>query len=114
MPRDAQGRLRQAMISEEERIVIMGRLYDFYGQLLTPHRQRIYEMAVYEDLSLAEIAEREGISRQAVHDLLRRTTAMLEQYEEKLKMMRRFDAIRAIASSLEDRELAQRIIKELD
>ena len=58
MPRDAQGRLRQAMISEEERIVIMGRLYDFYGQLLTPHRQRIYEMAVYEDLSLAEIAER--------------------------------------------------------
>ena len=55
-----------------EKIVEQGILYDFYGELLTEHQRRLYEDAVYNDLSLREIADENGISRQGVHDLLRR------------------------------------------
>ena len=51
-----------------EKIVQQGMLYDFYGELLTEHQKQIYESYVYENLSLSEIAEEEGVSRQAVHD----------------------------------------------
>ena len=43
-------------------------LFDFYGELLTEHQRSIYEDAVYNDLSLSEIAQERGISRQGVHD----------------------------------------------
>lgn len=79
-----------------------GRLYDFYGELLTPHQRRIYESAVYEDLSLAEIAESEGISRQGVHDLLKRATVSLRQYEDSLHMIERFDRITKRTKELAD------------
>ena len=55
-----------------EKIVEQGLLYDFYGELLTEHQRRIYEDAVFNDLSLSEIAQNAGISRQGVHDLIRR------------------------------------------
>ena len=67
-----------------EKIVEQGLLYDFYGQLLTKHQLKIYEQAVYENLSYNEIAEQEGISRQAVHDLIRRTTSLMQKYEERI------------------------------
>ena len=54
-----------------EKIVEQGILYDFYGELLTEHQRRLYEDAVYNDLSLREIADENGISRQGVHNLLR-------------------------------------------
>lgn len=83
-----------------EKIVEQGLLYDFYGQLLTAHQQKIYEQAVYENLSYNEIAEEEGISRQAVHDLVRRTTVLMQRYEEKLGMIRRFRDLREAADRL--------------
>ncbi|MBQ6636826.1 MAG: DNA-binding protein [Lachnospiraceae bacterium] len=83
-----------------EKIVEQGLLYDFYGQLLTPHQQKIYEHAVYDNLSLNEIAEQEGISRQAVHDLIRRATDLMRGYETKLGMIGRFRSIREAAGQL--------------
>ena len=80
------------MVSVMEKIVEQGILYDFYGPLLTKHQQEIYEACVYEDLSLSEAAERFGISRQGVHDLLRRCDAALKDYEEKLGLIGRFKA----------------------
>ena len=74
--------------------VNMGLLYDYYGELLTEKRRGVYEDAVYNDLSLSEIAEREGTSRQGVHDLIRRSTKTLESYEEKLGMIARDAKIR--------------------
>lgn len=65
-------------------------LYDFYGELLTKHQQTIYEDAVYNDLSLGEIAKEQGISRQGVHDLIRRCDKILQDYEEKLHLVERF------------------------
>ncbi len=73
-----------------EKIVEQGILYDFYGELLTEHQRKIYEDAVYHDLSLSEIAEMQGISRQGVHDLIRRCDRILEDYEEKLHLVKRF------------------------
>lgn len=65
-------------------------LFDFYGELLTEHQRSVYEDAVYHDLSLGEIAEDRGISRQGVHDLLKRCDRILQEYESKLHLVERF------------------------
>ncbi len=69
-------------------------LYDFYGELLTSHQKEIYEQFVLEDLSLSEIAQDAGISRQGVHDLIKRCNKILENYEEKLHLVERFVTIK--------------------
>ena len=66
-----------------EKIVEQGMLYDFYGELLTEHQRKIYEDVVLNDMSLSEIAEEQGISRQGVHDLVRRCDRTLQSYEER-------------------------------
>lgn len=73
-----------------EKIVEQGILYDFYGQLLTAHQREIYEDAVYNDMSLSEIAEEQGITRQGVHDLIKRCDKILNDYEEKLHLVAKF------------------------
>lgn len=78
-----------------ERIVEQGLLYDFYGELLTEHQKKIYEDVVYNDLSLSEIAQENGISRQGVHDMVRRCNHMLTEYENKLHLFERFLKIRS-------------------
>lgn len=65
-------------------------LYDFYGQLLTAKQQKIMEMFYGDDLSLSEIANEFGISRQAVYDILKRTEKSLESYEAKLALIEKF------------------------
>ena len=77
-----------------EKSVEHGLLYDFYGELLTEHQQQIYEDAVYNDMSLAEIADIQGISRQGVHDLLKRCDRILEGYEQKLHLVERFGRVK--------------------
>ena len=83
-----------------EKIVEQGLLYDFYGSLLTGHQQKIYEQVVYDNLSLNEVAETEGVSKQAVHDLVRRCTVIMRGYENKLGMISRFGKIRESADRL--------------
>ena len=65
-------------------------LYDFYGELLTDHQKEIYEQVVLEDYSLSEIAKDAGISRQGVHDMIKRCNKTLEGYEEKLNLVEKF------------------------
>ena len=83
-----------------ERIVVQGLLYDFYGELLTEHQRKIYEDVVYNDLSLTEIAQENGISRQGVHDLVRRCNHLLQEYEDKLHLVERFMRIRSRVEQL--------------
>lgn len=73
-----------------EKTTRMNYLYDFYQSLLTP-KQRSY-MALYylDDYSLGEISEEYNVSRQAVYDNIKRTEAMLEEYEEKLLLFAKF------------------------
>jgi len=64
-------------------------LFDFYGALLTEHQQEIYSMRFNEDCSLAEIAAEKEITPQAVVDILKRVTARLNKFEQKLGMIER-------------------------
>ena len=73
-----------------EAFVKQSLLYDFYGDLLTEHQKKLFEAYVLEDLSLGEIAAETGISRQGVHDIIKRCNTLLESYEEKLKLVDRF------------------------
>ena len=70
--------------------VMQSLLLDFYGELLTEKQRACCELHFNEDLSLAEIAEQVGISRQGVWDNIRRAEASLEQIEEKTGLIRRF------------------------
>lgn len=65
-------------------------LYDFYGELLNGRQRKIYEDFFFNDLSLGEIASEEGISRQGVHDMIRRCSKTLEEYEDKLHLVEKF------------------------
>lgn len=76
-------------------------LYDFYGELLNEHQRKIYEDFVFNDLSLGEIADEEGISRQGVHDMVKRCTKALEGYEEKLHLVSKFLSIRKKAGKIQ-------------
>ena len=80
-------------------------LLDFYGNLLTPKMRRTCESYYNDDLTLAEIAEAEGISRQGVHDTIKRGKAQLEEYESRLGLIEIFD---------KQKDLAKRAIEELD
>ena len=71
-----------------------GYLYDFYGELLNEHQKEIFEAYVLEDLSLKEIADDQGISRQGVSDLIHRCTNSLEEYEAKLHLIEKFMSIK--------------------
>ena len=84
-----------------EKIVEQGILYDFYGELLTAHQRRIYEDVVCHDLSLSEIAQSNGISRQGVHDLLKRCDRILADYESKLHLVRKFTHIKQKVEEIE-------------
>ena len=65
-------------------------LYDFYGDLLTEHQRQVYEAAVFDDMSLGEIAAEQQITRQGVHDLIKRCDKILADYEAKLHLVERF------------------------
>ena len=67
-----------------ERRVLLNRFYDHYKPLLTEKQREVYEMHEFSDLSLSEIAEHYGKTRQAVYDLLFRTRSKLEMLEKKL------------------------------
>lgn len=75
------------MIEKKMRVIA---LHDFYGELLTDKQNDIITLYFEEDLSLSEIAEALGISRQGVHDNLKRAVAHLEDYETKLGLFGKF------------------------
>ena len=83
-----------------ESIVKQSLLYDFYGELLTDHQRAVYEDAVFNDMSLSEIAQEQGISRQGVHDLIKRCDRLLDGYEEKLHLVSKFQKTRQMVAEI--------------
>ena len=68
----------------------MALLYDFYGDMLTDRQKEFYALYYNEDLSLAEIAENYGITRQGVRDVIVRAEAILTELEDKTGIIKRF------------------------
>ena len=77
-------------------------LFDFYGGLLKGRQREIYEASVMDDMSLSEISEEFGISRQAVSAMLSRCRKALMGYEEQLQLIKRFEEIGVAASEIKD------------
>ena len=76
-----------------EKRVELTLLMDFYGPLLTPHRREILTLYCEEDMSLQEIADQLGISRQAAHDAVKSAGAQLARYEDTLGLASRYRQI---------------------
>lgn len=83
-----------------EKVTQINLLYDFYGQLLTEKQQRFIELYYGDDLSLGEIAEQFLVTRQAVHDTLKRSEQTLFSYEEKLGLVGKHLAERKLLSDV--------------
>lgn len=77
-----------------EEKIRLGNLYDFYGSLLTEKQQEILGLYCLHDLSLGEISENLGISRQAVYDTIKRSKKILNGYEDKLRLLSKFSNTR--------------------
>lgn len=71
-----------------EKVTRIGDLFDLYGSLLTDRQREMVELHYLDDWSLAEIAEQQLVSRQAVHDNLRRAEEQLESYESALGLLK--------------------------
>ena len=78
-----------------EKILEQTLLFDFYGELLTEHQREVYQDVVLEDLGYSEAAQEYGVSRQGVHDLVKRVDRQLKEYEQKLGLVDRFLKIRS-------------------
>ncbi len=86
-----------------KKTLTFGRLFDFYGPLLTERQQEIVRAYYYQDLSLAEIADNLEISRQAVYDHLSRAKGQLIDYEEKLELVSRYQEVQEETGKMLDR-----------
>ena len=79
----------------------MTMLFDFYGELLTERQKEFFDLYYNEDLSLAEIAENAGISRQGVRDVIVRAEAAMQEIEDKTGIIKRFEAQRPHLDAIE-------------
>lgn len=76
-------------------------LFDFYGEILTEKQRQVIDLYYNDDLSLAEIAEQAGITRQGVRDCIKRGEATMRFMEEKLRLARRFSQVRQALEEIE-------------
>ena len=79
----------------------MTMLFDFYGELLTERQREFFDLYYNEDLSLSEIAENNGISRQGVRDVIVRAEAAMQEVEDKTGLIRRFHQMRQHTAKIE-------------
>ena len=94
-------------------------LFDFYSPLLTEKQRLVLSGFVYQNISISELAILYNSSRQAINDLIKRTIAILEEYEEKLKLLKKFDELRgkieksiALLSSNASKDLVVQVLNE--
>ncbi len=76
-------------------------MFDFYGPLLTERQQDIYRMYYAQDLSFGEIGEELGISRQAVYDIVKRSSTTLIEFENKLGLLAKFQEQQLMINKIE-------------
>ena len=79
----------------------MTMLYDFYGELLTERQREFFDLYYNDDLSLSEIAENAGISRQGVRDVIVRAEGIMQEVEDKPGLIKRFEQMRSHLAAIE-------------
>ena len=80
----------------------MTMLFDFYGELLTERQKEFFDLYYNEDLSLGEIAENAGISRQGVRDVIVRAEGVMQEVEDKTGFIKRFEQMRSHLEAIEN------------
>ncbi|MDN3449298.1 MULTISPECIES: putative DNA-binding protein [Planococcus] len=95
-----------------EKTTRMNYLFDFYQELLTPKQRSYMELYYLDDHSLGEIAEAYNITRQAVYDNIRRTEAMLEEYEAKLQLFEKFQKRQQLVTAFEKEPFTEERVRE--
>ena len=103
-------------LAEIDELIRYSYLYDFYGNLLKENHRLIFEDYVLNNLSLGEIAKDRHITRQGVYDTVKRCKSKLQQYEEKLQLVHKFEMtkeklqeIEKIAKAGQDQKQAKAI-----
>ncbi|SHH07607.1 YlxM family DNA-binding protein [Tepidibacter thalassicus] len=74
-----------------DRAIEISILFDFYKELLTEKQREVVNLYYNEDYSLGEISENLNISRQGVYDTLKRAEKILQEYEKKLQLVKKFN-----------------------
>ena len=96
-----------------ERFVEQTLLYDFYGELLTEHQRQVYEDVVLNDYSCTEVAREYDISRQGVHDLIKRCNKIFAHYEEQLHLVEKFLSIKEKVAQIHELAKGQQDIEQI-
>ena len=77
-------------------------LYDFYGELLSDSSKKFFEGYVLDDMTLAEMSEETGISRQGIYDNIKRTIDKLHSYEDKLHLVKKYGQVADHVSKIKE------------
>ena len=97
-----------------EETIYISSLYNIYGKLLTDKQQQIFENYVFENLSLAEVAENVGISRQAVLDCVNKCCNILNKYEESLGICKSNEKVKEILLEAKQNLTNEKLIKKIN
>ena len=87
-------------------------LYDYYGELLSDIQKEYFELYYFDNLSLSEISENDGKSRNAIHKCIKSCSNKLYEYEDKLKLYEKSKKIEEVIDKIEDNEI-KNVLKEL-
>lgn len=88
--------------SKLDELINLSMLYDFYGELLSDNKKRVFEDYILNDLSLSEIADQLDITRQGVHDIVKRCTKELKDYEDRLSLLKKFTRVKHMIENIKD------------
>lgn len=87
-------------------------LYDYYGELLSDIQREYFEEYYFDNLSLSEISENDGKSRNAIHKCIKSSSSKLYEYEEKLKLYQKRKKLDQVIERINDKEIKE-ILREL-
>ena len=89
-------------------------LYDLYQGLLTTKQKEYFEAAYYDDSSISEIADEFGVSRNAVHDQLKKTTQKLYDIEEAVHLREHNQKLNVLLTKIKEKNTVEEIVELID
>lgn len=98
-------------MNKQDKLIL---LFDYYGDLLSESQKNYFESYYFDNLSLSEIGENYNVSRNAISKELKLATEKLNNYEDKLHLVKKDDELRKIVSKLKDETIKEKIMNILD